>query len=183
MTQSERPLAGARPFLVLAGIGGLAIFILVLAMLRDPGMPAHVQEDYLRVAGGLLRPEIPLPEVDSLSVQLRDRFGHSVRVPALAAHRFTLEGGAISEPGGTPAAVAIYHSHLRDLLVWHAYAGSVSSLPETNDVRERDGREYFVHRKATNTLVFWQNGPLVEVITCGLPSEQVFNIALTASKE
>ena len=83
---------------MLAGIGGLAIFILVLAMLRDPGMPAHVQEDYMRVAGGLLRPEIPLPEVDSLSVQLRDRFGHSVRVPALAAHRFTLEGGPFPNP-------------------------------------------------------------------------------------
>ncbi len=183
ITRSERPLARARPFLLLAGIAGIGLLILALSMLRDAGMPAHVNEDYMRVAGGLLTAEIPLHDAAALSAGLRGRFAHVVRVPPLTAHRFALAGGATSELGNTQAAVAIYQSHLNDLLVWHAYPGNVNALPTTNDVRDRDGRRYFVHRKATNTLVFWQDGPLVEVITCGLPSEQVFTIALTAAKD
>lgn len=181
MTQTVRPLAEPRPFLIVAGFGVAALLILAVLMFRDPGMPAHVNEDYMRVAGRVLRADLPLQEPAALSAALRDRFAQPVDVPALAGVQYTLEGGTVTALGRRPAALAIFHSDRRDLLVWHAYEGTVTDLPATADVRERDGRQYFVHRKATNTLVFWQNGPLVECVTSGLPSEQVFQVALTAA--
>jgi hypothetical protein len=176
-----RPLAEPRPFVIVAGLGAVALLILVALMFRDPGMPAHVNEDYMRVAGRILRADLPLQDPAALSAALRDRFAQPVDVPALADVQYTLEGGTVTTLGRRPAALAIFHSDRRDLLVWHAYEGAVSDLPSTSDVRERDGRRYFVHRKSTNTLVFWQNGPVVECMTSGLPSEQVFEIALAAA--
>ena len=54
-------------------------------------------------------------------------------------------------------------------------------MPETTDVRDQHGRRYFVHRKATNVLVFWQDGSRLDVLTSSLPAEQVFALALAVS--
>ncbi|HEX7085872.1 MAG TPA: hypothetical protein VF198_05875 [Vicinamibacterales bacterium] len=183
MTEDVRPLAEARPFIIVAALGAIAVSIVVALLFRDPGMPAHVNQDYMRVAGKVLRAELPLADAQALTAALRDRFSQPVTVPALADLQYELEGGAISELGGRPAAVAIFHSDRRDLLVWHAYEGQVSELPSTPDVRDQDGRRYYVHRKTTNTLVFWQDGPVVACITSSLPSEQVFEIALKAAAQ
>ena len=48
-------------------------------------------------------------------------------------------------------------------------------------MREQHGRRYFVHRKSTNVLVFWQDGSRVDVLTSSLPAEQVVALALTVS--
>lgn len=181
MTEHVRPLAEARPFVIVAALGALAVGVVVVLLLRDPGMPAHVNEDYMRVAGQVLRVELPLTDAPALSAALRDHFPHPVIVPALADLRYELDGGAMSALGGRPAAVAIFHNDRRDLLVWHAYEGQVSELPMTADVREQDGRLYYLHRKTTNTLVFWQDGPVVLCVTSSLPSEQVYEIALKAA--
>lgn len=181
MTEDVRPLAEARPFIIVAALGVLAVSVVVVLLFRDPGMPAHVNQDYMRVAGQVLRVELPLTDAQALSSALRDRFPQPVTVPALGDLRYELDGGAMSELGGRPAAVAIFHSDRRDLLVWHAYEGHVSELPATSDVRVQDGRHYYVHRKTTNTLVFWQDGPVVACVTSSLPSEQVFEIALKAA--
>ena len=48
---------------------------------------------------------------------------------------------------------------------------------------ERDvgGRRYFLHYKATTTIVFWQEGPILMAITSALPAEHVMAVALAAS--
>jgi hypothetical protein len=45
-----------------------------------------------------------------------------------------------------------------------------------------DGRRYFVHYKATTTIVFWQEGPILMAITSALPAEQVMAIARGAAR-
>lgn len=178
MTENVRPLAEARPFIIVGTLGAIAVGIVLVMLFVDPGMPAHVNEDYMRVAGRVLQVELPLADPQALSAALRERFPRPVTVPSLADLQYALDGGALSDLGGRPAVVAIFHNDRRDLLVWHAYEGQVSELPSTPDVRDRDGQRYYVHRKTTNTLVFWQNGPIVECVTSSLPSEQVFEIAL-----
>lgn len=169
----ERPLAHPGPFLVIAGIGLVAAVALVLSLWRDPGVPAHVAESYMRVAGGLVTPAAAGPDAAGVSRVLSAVPPGLVRVPDLSAAGFALTGGGHVTLGGAPAAVAIYQDGQRDLLVWHAFAGTLDALPPSPDVRDVGGRRFVVHYKATLTLVFWQEGPLLAVATASLPAEQV----------
>jgi anti-sigma factor RsiW len=176
----ERPLAHPGPFLLVTGIGLVAVVALVLSLWRDPGLPAHVAESYMRVAGGLVVPEVAGPDAAGVSHALSAGPPGSVRVPDLSPADFALTGGSRVTLGGAPAAVAIYQDGQRDLLVWHALAGTLDALPPSTDVREAGGRRFVVHYKATLTLVFWQEGPLLAAVTASLPAERVVAAARVA---
>jgi hypothetical protein len=68
-----------------------------------------------------------------------------------------------------------------DLLVAHAYYGTISDLPGPPEVRQANGRRFVLQRKATNILAFWQEGPVVMVVTSSLPVEQVVKLAVQAA--
>ncbi len=85
--------------------------------------------------------------------------------------------GRTREVRGSPGVLAIYRNSMQELLVWQAYVGQLTDLPATTDVRDHGGRHYVVHRKASHILVFWQQGPHVQVITASLPAEQVVSLA------
>jgi hypothetical protein len=57
------------------------------------------------------------------------------------------------------------------------------SLAADGHARRRDhalGRRFVVHYKATLTLVFWQEGPLLAAVTASLPAERVVAAARVA---
>lgn len=177
----ERPLASPGPILVVAGIGLLCVVGLVLSLFRDPGLPAQVQESYMRVAGSLVTPDYPVRNTLGLAATLSQAPPGSVRVPALDSQGYELDGGTHVTLGGAPAALAIYHNTLRDLVVWHGVTASIEDLPPAPDLRVVGGRRYYVHYKASTTIVFWQEGPILMSITAALPAEQVMVIAIAAS--
>jgi anti-sigma factor RsiW len=178
----SRPLNAPGLFVGVAVFGALAIAVLAYTMLRTPQIPAVISLDYTRVAGSVLKADDQRSDSGALAASLSARLaGAAVRVPDLSAAGFALDGGSVRELLGRPGIVAIYHNTLQDLVVWHQFAGSVDDLPSTTDVRERQGRRYFVHRKSTNVLVFWQDGSRLDVLTSSLPAEQVVALAFQAS--
>ncbi len=177
----ERPLADPGPVLVVAGIGLVAVIALVVSLFRDPGLPSYVQESYMRVAGGLVAPERAEAGPAALSVALSQAPPGAVRVPAIDEQGYVLDGGTHVTLGDTPAAIAIYHNALRDLVTWHGVAGTLDDLPPTPDLRVLGGRRYAMHYKASTTIVFWQEGPILMAVTSALPAEHVMAIALAAS--
>lgn len=177
----ERPLARPGPFVALAAIGAIAIVGLAISMLLNPGLPAYVSDLYMRVAGGLVVPSVRTGDAAALSARLAEAPPGEVRVPALDAAGWRLEGGTHVSLGGEPAATAIYRNGIGEYLVWQAVAGDAAALPETADVREQDGRQYLVHYKSTTTLVFWQEGPRLAVLVASLPAEHVMAIARVAT--
>jgi hypothetical protein len=178
----KRPLNAPGLFVGMAILAATAIAILVYTMVRTPQIPAIVSLDYTKVAGSVLVAEERQTDARALQEALaRRQPGFDVGVPDLSAAGFVLEGGSIHPLVGRPGIVAIYHNALQDLVVWHQFAGTTADLPETTDVREQHGRRYFVHRKSTNVLVFWQDGPRVDVLTSSLPAEQVVALALAVS--
>jgi len=181
LSSTERPLARPGPFVALAAIAGLAIVGLAISLVRDPGLPAHVSEHYMRVAGGLVSPTIRIVDAASLSGPMSASAPGAVRVPEIGGSGWRLEGGTHGELGGRPAATAIYRNGIGEFLVWHAVDGTTDELPLTADVRDFDGRRYFVHYKATNTLVFWQEGPRLCVIVASLPAEHVMVVGRVAA--
>ena len=156
---SDRPLANAGPILFVAGIGLVAVVGLVLSLFRDPGLPSYVQDSYMRVAGSLVTPDRVRSPSRALSATLSRAMPAPVRVPALDAQHYRLDGGTHVTLGGTPAALAIYHNPLRDLVTWHGVRATTDDLPPAPDQRVVGGRRYFLHYKATTTIVFWQEGP------------------------
>ena len=178
----ERPLANAGPILFVAGLGLIAVIALVLSLFRDPGLPAYVEDSYMRVAGGLVTPAFPVRDALGLAATLSQAPPGAVRVPAIDDQGYTLDGGTHVTLGGTPAAMAIYHNALRDMVTWHGVQGTFEALPPAPDLRVVDGRRYFVHYKATTTIVFWQEGPILMAITSALPAEQVMAIARGAAR-
>jgi hypothetical protein len=177
----ERPLANAGPILVVAAVGLVAVVGLVLSLFRNPGLPAYIEDSYMRVAGGLVSPERAQHDPAALSAELSGVPPGAVRVPSLDAEGYRLEGGTHAVLGGEPAALAIYHNSLRDLVVWHGVEGTLDALPQTPDVRVIGGRKYVVHYKASTAIVCWQEGPILMAITSALPSEHVMRIAVAAS--
>lgn len=181
LAPSDRPLANAGPFLFIGGIGLVAVAGLVLSLFRNPGLPAYVEDSYMRVAGRLVTPDAPVRDAAGLSAALSQAPPGSVRVPALDSQGYELDGGTHVTLGGVPAALAIYHNALRDLVVWHGVTASIDELPPAPDLRVVGGRRYSVHYKATTTIVFWQEGPILMSITSALPAEHVMAIAVAAS--
>lgn len=180
-SSSERPNANAGPILFVAGLGVIAVAALVLSMFRDPGLPAYVQDSYMRVAGGLVTPDYAVRNTVGLAATLSQAPPGSVRVPALDSVGYELDGGTHVTLGGTPAAIAIYHNALRDLVTWHGVIGTLDDLPPTPDLRVLGGRRYAMHYKASTAIVFWQEGPILMAVTSALPAEHVMVIALAAS--
>jgi len=178
----KRPLNAPGLFVGMAIFGATAIAILVYTMVRTPQIPAMISVDYTKVAGSVLVAEERQTDARALQAALaRRQPGLDFGVPDLSAAGFVLEGGSVHAVVGRPGIVAIYHNNLQDLVVWHQCAGTTADLPETTDVREEHGRRYFVHRKSTNALVFWQDGSRVDVLTSSLPADQVVALALTVS--
>ena len=177
----ERPLANAGPVLVVAGVGFIAAIGLVLSLFRDPGLPSYIQDSYMRVAGGLVTPDHPMRDTLGLSATLSQAPPGPVRVPALDRLGYELDGGTHVTLGGTPAALAIYHNAQRELVTWHGVAGTADDLPAAPEVRTAEGRNYFVHYKASTTIVVWQEGPRLMAITSTLPVEQLMVLALAAA--
>jgi hypothetical protein len=178
---SPRPLAPAGPILVIAGIGLAAVVGLVFSLFFDPGLPAHLSDSYMRVAGGLVSPSTHTAAADALSAQLASQPPGAVRVPSLDAIGYRLAGGGHVTLGGRPAALAIYRNTLQDLVVWHAAAGDVASWPATTDVRDQEGRRFYVHHKATTIIAAWQEGGLAASITSALPADHVMAVARAAA--
>jgi hypothetical protein len=179
----ERPLVSGGPIVVVAAIGLIAVAAVVLSLFRHPGMPALIAEDYMRVAGSLLVPEIATSDANRLTASLLERQpACRARIPDLRDQGFMLAGGAVRTVDHRPGVVAIYRNGLMDLVVIHAFAGAASDVPASSEVRQQDGRQFYIHRKSTNVLVFWHEGESVMVLTSSLPAEQVFRLALSASR-
>ena len=176
---ASRPLVEPLPFIVVGGLGLTAIAAMVISLFRPLSIPAVVSQDFMKVAGAVLDVEITQSDPGLLTTSLADRVPSvaGVHVPDLRPRGFSLLGGRAREVRGSPGVLAIYRNSLQELLVWRAYVGQLTDLPATTDVRDHGGRHYVVHRKASHVLVFWQQGPHVQVITASLPAEQVVSLA------
>jgi hypothetical protein len=180
---SSRPLASPGPILILVVIGTLAAIATIASILRHPSAPAVISEDYSRVAARLLLPDVRASDPSKVASALVARQPSlTVRLPSLSEAGYTLEGGAIRTMAGAPGVVAIYRNKAMDLVVAHAYQGVLSDLPGPPEVRQAEGHRFVIQRKATNTLVFWQDGSTVMVVTSSLPLEQVVRLASRAAR-
>jgi hypothetical protein len=180
---APRPLANPGPILIVVTIGAIAVIVAIASILKRPAVPAVVSEDYSRVAARLLVPDVRGADAAAVAQGLNRRQpALSVRLPSLDEAGYALEGGALRAIWNRPGVVAIYRNRRMDVLVTHIYQGVLADLPGPPEVRRVNNRTFIIHRKANNILVFWQDGPVVMVVTSSLPIEQVIKLADAAAR-
>ena len=177
----KRPLNDPGVFIAFAVVGIGAVVVLLVSMSRPLPVPAIISQDYTRVAGHVIASETSDNAPHAIEAALAARQpALGARVPDLTALGYVPYGGAVHAVEGRAGILVMFHNALEDLVVWQSYQGDVSELPATTDIRVEQGRRYFVHRKSAFILVFWQDGPRVQVITGSLPAEQVVHLAFAA---
>src|SRR4029453_2039126 len=94
--ESPRPLASPVPILIVISLGAIAVSVAIFSILRHPTAPAVIAEDYTRVAGGLLVPEVRGTDRAAVARALNARHPSLVvRLPQLRDAGYSLGGGAI----------------------------------------------------------------------------------------
>ena len=89
---------------------------------------------------------------------------------------FTLLGGRPHTVAGRPAAAWFYRSRSVDSALGLAFEGRLADLGPPDDIRQA-GITLHVFRKTTQTIVCWQEGPLVYAFISTIPGEVVIALA------
>jgi anti-sigma factor RsiW len=162
----------------LAAAAMLAVAVLVTRSPRPLALPAQAARDYEAIVRGTARLEVTATDATELERFFAGRgLGFRVRVLDLDMMGFALEGGSVEPFGGRPGVVYVYRNAAGDRLVCRMYAGRLEDVPPTPDTRERDGFRFLVFREGAQTVVFWQEGPVICVLVGSLPSEEVVALA------
>lgn len=171
-----RPLVSGAPVLIGAIVLGIALLAMALTLGRRPGLPAALSAAYTATMAGTLAPDIAVTDPEALAADLRQAgAGFTPRVVSLAD--FRLLGGRIYDVDGRAAATWIYESPRMDHALALAFRGTLDELGAPDDTRSDSQPNLRIHRKMTQTIVCWQDGPIVYVLVATLPSERVIALA------
>lgn len=137
-----------------------------------------VENDYRRFLVGALR--VDMPESDAAA--LDQRFGEKglpfrARVFDLGMMEYRLTGGAVHRVGDQPSAMFAYRGPTGEDVLCQMFLGRATDASATSDVRDNNDIRFFVHRRGEVTLVFWQEGEVVCVLTSSAPLETVVQLA------
>jgi anti-sigma factor RsiW len=101
----------------------------------------------------------------------------NTRVFDLGMMNYRLIGGRVQRVREEPRALFVYQGPADQILVCQMYAGTVAALPAGAVERENKGIKFFVYEKRGLTMVFWQEGTVVCVLTSDIGAEQVIQLA------
>jgi hypothetical protein len=173
----SRPLVSGAPVVIGVLILVLAVTVIVLSLGRAPGLPAKLSQEYTSMMAGSLVPTIESADAAALARAI-GVVGATVtpRIVSLEPD-FTLLGGRPHTVAGRPAAAWFYRSRSVDSALGLALEAHLADLGPPDDVRQHAGTTLHVFRKSTQTIVCWQEGPLVYAFISTIPSEAVISLA------
>jgi len=103
--------------------------------------------------------------------------GFPARVIDLDMMAYRLVGGRVHRVAGRPGALILYQGPGGRFLLCQMFLGKLSDLGGPPEVREHAGIRFHVHHVGDRTLVSWQEGAVVCVLTSDGPSEEVVSLA------
>jgi anti-sigma factor RsiW len=101
----------------------------------------------------------------------------NTRVFDLGMMNYRLIGGRVQRVDHEPRGFFVYQGPADQILVCQMYAGTVAALPAGAVERENNGIQFFIYEKEGLTMVFWQEGTVVCVLTSDIGAEQVLQLA------
>jgi hypothetical protein len=172
-----RPRVTGAPVVAGAVIIGIVLVAMLASLTRRPGVASVLSQDYTAMMAGSLAAEIQTADPAALSAAL---VGQGLPfTPSIAAlePEFTLLGGRRHDVEARRGAAWFYRSASAELAIAEAFEGELDDLGPPDEVRTDGPRPLRVYRKATQTIVCWQDGGQVYAFTSTLPSEVVLGLA------
>lgn len=149
---------------------GAAAAAAILALLwvqnrSVPSIPADAAAHLRAFQSGALSLEITSSDPQALEAHLRSTGAPATRVYDFGMMGYTLAGARTHALGEQPSALAAYRGAAGPSLLCEMYVGRVEALPPPAARRTHDGIDFFVYREAEVTVIFWQEGAVVCVLS------------------
>lgn len=161
-----------------AALAAAAALVLFARGRRTSPVPVLVAADFGAYQTGVLQLDFESSDPKAIEAYfVRGGIEFPSRVFDLGMMQYRLEGGRVHELDGRISALFAYTGPGETTLLCQMYEGRVSELPATEDVRDHGGIRFYVHRSGNLTLVFWQEGDVVCVLTSSAPAETVVELA------
>lgn len=162
---------------------GLAALLLVsLWWVLRPGVAdivAAAADDHRRYAAGRLELEVRSRDVAAIEAWFRQsRLGFKTRVLDLGMMRYETVGGRVHDLAGRTSSLYTYRGPAGEALVCQMYEGRTDALPPGATELVRDGTTFHVYQRDGVTLVFWQEGDIVCILTGTGSPQAVIDLAV-----
>lgn len=156
-----------------------AMVLLFRAFLSPPrDLPRELSSIQSRLGTPYLKLEVESPDVAAIARYFAEAGGPRVRVIDLSMMGIVNEGGVRYLNNNRPFALMTYRMPSGARLVCQMYEGLLADLPPPAETREQNGFRFQLYRRGALTLVFWQEGDLVCVLSADLPADEVMALAV-----
>jgi anti-sigma factor RsiW len=184
--RTAEPRAG-RWWSWLAPLGAALLAVIALVVLLPSGgdeppigeqIVASVSSDFAAVQAGLLPLEFPEADPAALEAFFVDRgIDFETRVFDLGMMGFDIAGGRVETLAGRTSALFAYRGPDGVLMVCRMYLGTLEELPEPSRTLDHDGIVFQMYERDGRTLVFWEEGDVVCVLTSDAPAQAVIDLS------
>lgn len=159
---------------ILVVLGALTLVLLP----KRPGLLDVVAGDFQNYQSKKLALELNTGDVKEMETFFT---GHGIqfnpRVFDLGMMNYRLVGGRVQPDRTGPAALFVYRGPDNQTLHCRMYAGNVATLPAGATTQENKGIQFHVYKQAGLTMVFWQEGAVVCVLSSDIPGADVVQLA------
>ena len=165
------------------GLGtAAAVAILLFVRGRPTDLPGAVARTYAAYTSAALQLDTATGDGPALQAFFaRHGITFATRVFNLDMMGYHLLGGRIHALGQGPSALFVYQDASGRALLCQMFEGTLTQLPAGGETREHNRIAFRVYRSGALTLVFWQEGTVVCVLTSDAPTEQVIQLAYAKS--
>lgn len=171
-TQKLKPILAWAAALVALGI---LTFILIP---KQPNLPEVIARDFREYQSQKLTLELNTANGKQMEAFFATHgVSFNTRVFDLGMMNYGLVGGRVQDLRGQPTALFVYRGPDNQVLLCRMYAGTVSELPVGSVERENRGIKFHVYQAKGITMVFWQEGRVVCVLSSDIPTENVVQLA------
>jgi len=105
-----------------------------------------------------------------------------VQVSDLSKMHYRFVGGRVQHLRNQRAALYVYRGPGNQVLICHMYVGTASELPKGSLERQNRGIKFHVYEVKGVTMVFWQEGKVVCVLSSDMSVENVVQLAFAKAK-
>ena len=184
--RAAEPRAG-RSWWWLAPVGAALFAVVALVVLLPFGddeppvgerIVSAVSSDFAEVQAGSLPLELPEADPAALEKFFVDRgIEFETRVFDLGMMGFNIAGGRVELLAGRPSALFAYRGPDGVLMVCRMYLGDLAELPAPSRTLENNGITFQVYEHDGRTMVFWEEGDVVCVLTSDAPAQAVIDLS------
>jgi len=150
---------------IIAAAAAAALLAVLWLQRGDFQAPADAAAHLRAFQDGSLTLELESGDLPTLEAHLRSTGAPATRVYDFGMMGYTLVGVRTAMLDGQPTALAAYRSEQGQPLLCEMYAGQVEALPPPAERRTHNEIDFYVYREGDVTVVFWQEGTIVCVLS------------------